>query len=69
MLALEGPMEETAYSHSRRLLARNKTFQCAGAEVGDLAIFLNTSVGEELSSDTDDTGVAAKFHSQTFEIV
>ena len=76
VMAQEAALEEFADGEQRRLLAYNKSFDCADAQVGDSLLSYKASNrkgtvrrrGPAQILDADDTGVTAKFQSRTFKL-
>ena len=74
--AQEAALKEIAKSKLRRLLARNKTFDCVDIKVGDLALFYKAPQKKSnprwrspaTASDIDGSGVTLKFQSQIFKV-
>ena len=76
MMSQEAAQKEVANSQLRRLLAYNKSCNCADAQAGDSSLFYKASSrkcaqrwrGPAKISDIDDSGATAKFRSQTFKV-
>ena len=76
-MAQEAAQKEMANSRLRHLPAQNRSFGCTDAEVGDSALFYEAvnrkSAPRRRDSavipEIDETGVAAKFQSQTSIVV
>ena len=76
MMAQEAALKEVANSKLRRLLAHNKTFNCADIKVGDTALFYKAPHrkshprwrGPALILDIDETGVTVKYQTQSFKV-
>ena len=75
-MAQEAAPEEIANAKLRRLLARNPSFECAEALVGDSALFFKTVSrksatrwrGPAVISEIDEAGVTVKFRRLTFKV-
>ena len=71
VMAQEAALKEVANSTLRRLLASNKSSTCTDVKIGGTALFYKAQSkksaprwrGPALISDTDETGVTAKFQS------
>ena len=76
MRAQEATLKEVANSKLRRLLARNKTFNCAEIDVGDMVLFYKAQSrksaprwrGPAKVLEIDDSEVTVSFQSQTFKV-
>ena len=76
MMAQEAAVKVVASSNLRRLVAFNKSFNCTNVKIGDTALYFKTTNkksmpwrrGPALILDIDETGVTAKFQSQTFTV-
>ena len=72
----EAAPEEIANGKQRRLLAYNRSANCADVKVGSSAVFFKAanlksaprSRGRDVSPDTDGAGATMKFQSQTFKV-
>ena len=76
MMARGAALREVAKSKLCRLLARNKTFNCAGIKVGDSVLFYEAPHrksqprwrGPASILDIDETGVMVKHQTQSFKV-
>ena len=76
MLAQDAVPKEIANSKVRRLLARNHSYECTDAKVGDSALFYKIVGrrsaprwrGPTVFLDIEGAGVAAKFQGQGFKV-
>ena len=76
MMAQGAALKEVANSKLRRLLAYNKTFNCADIKVGDLVLFYKAPHrksrprwrGPALLLDIDETGATVKYQTQSFKV-
>ena len=73
-MAHQAAVKEVGNGELRRLLAHNKSFGRTNVAIGDSVLFYRTvnskstprSRGPAKILDIDNTGVTAKFHSQSF---
>ena len=76
MRAQEAALKKVTSSKLRRLLERNKTFNCAEIDVGDMVLFYKAQNKKSLPRrrgpakviEMDESGVTASFQSQPFKV-